>query len=55
MLNILSGSSKKPLMHPGLLVLSKLWQFPLDLHPILKQEPGFVGARSEMASGKALG
>lgn len=55
MLNILCGSSKKPLVHPGLLMLSKLWQIPLDLHPILQQEPGFVGAGSEMASVKVQG
>lgn len=55
MLNILCGSSKKPLVHPGLLVLSKPWQIPLDFHPILQQEPGFVGAGSEMDQGRLRG
>lgn len=37
MLNILYGSSKKPLVHLGLVVLAKLHlNIVLDLHPIVK-------------------
>lgn len=37
MLNILYGSSKKPLVHLGLVVLAKLQlNIVLDLHPIVK-------------------